>query len=178
MSKDTQTRFHEEWLGLVQPIEGLVFSIPVLADAQITPSVGVELSTRFSAQLARNDEQRVHVDDLRRLFREFLAYATPGMLVERDELPAELHFYAEEGRQDIRPSFAIARGPFESPDDDDDLFAGFGEAPEPAPAPSTNGASSPYLALVWDLRDDGAPLGTSLDKPEDATGPWRYPPTA
>ncbi len=32
--------------------------------------------------------------------------------------------------------------------------------------------------MVWDLRDDGAPPGLSLDKPEDATGTWRYPPTA
>jgi hypothetical protein len=169
VSKDSQTRFHEEWLGLAQPIEGLVFSVPVLADAQIAPVIGTELSTRFRAQLPADEP--IRVPDLRRLFREFLGYDTPGMVVEREQLPASLHFYAEEGRQDIRPSFAIARGPFQS--ESDDLFAGFGEAPEPTASPD-----SPYLALVWDLRDDGAPLGLALDKPEESTGTWKYPPTA
>jgi len=31
---DLESRFHAEWLGLVQPVEGLVVSVPVLADAQ------------------------------------------------------------------------------------------------------------------------------------------------
>src|SRR5262249_9191900 len=40
-------------------------------------------------------------------------------------------------------------------------------------------AAGPVLALVWDLADDApdAPA-LDLDAPEDATGPWRYPPTA
>ena len=31
---DAERYFHETWLGMVQPIEGLVVSIPVLVDAQ------------------------------------------------------------------------------------------------------------------------------------------------
>ena len=31
---DLESRFHAEWLGLVQPVEGLVVSVPVLSDAQ------------------------------------------------------------------------------------------------------------------------------------------------
>ena len=31
---DLESRFHAEWLGLVQPVEGLVVSVPVLTDAQ------------------------------------------------------------------------------------------------------------------------------------------------
>ena len=31
---DIEKRFHETWLGMVQPIDGLVVSIPVLVDAQ------------------------------------------------------------------------------------------------------------------------------------------------
>ena len=27
-------RFHEQWLGMVQPIDGLVVSVPVLAEAR------------------------------------------------------------------------------------------------------------------------------------------------
>ena len=51
--KDRDVIFHKKWLGLAQPIEGLVFSVPVLADAQIAPEVSIELSTAFDAQLAR-----------------------------------------------------------------------------------------------------------------------------
>ena len=31
---DLETRFHETWLGMVQPIEGPVVSVPVLAEAK------------------------------------------------------------------------------------------------------------------------------------------------
>ena len=31
---DLDTRFHETWLGMVQPVEGLVVSLPVLVEAQ------------------------------------------------------------------------------------------------------------------------------------------------
>ncbi|MCA9687322.1 MAG: hypothetical protein KC457_34495, partial [Myxococcales bacterium] len=31
---------------------------------------------------------------------------------------------------------------------------------------------------MWHVCDDGAPVGLSLDQPEDSTGTWRYPPTA
>ena len=34
MAVDRATRFHETWLGMVQPVEGLVVSVPVLVDAQ------------------------------------------------------------------------------------------------------------------------------------------------
>ncbi|PRP99389.1 N-6 DNA Methylase [Enhygromyxa salina] len=189
---DTQTRFHREWLGLAQPIEGLVFSVPVLADAQITPATGPELSARFKEQLVhvpdlagknRPDklDEPVWLEDLRTLFKTFLGYDAEGMLVERDALPMDLHFYAEEGRQDIRPSFAIARGPFED-DSADDLFGGFGsDEPEDGSESSSSDdeEASPYLALVWDVRDDADQgTGLSLDKAEDATGSWRYPPTS
>ena len=32
---DADTRFHEAWLGMVQPAEGLVVAVPVLVDAQV-----------------------------------------------------------------------------------------------------------------------------------------------
>jgi hypothetical protein len=172
---DRQTRFHEEWLGLVQPVEGLVFSLPVLVDAQIAPEVGPELTARFRELLTHDPDTRTVSTDLRRLFADFLGYDRDGMLVARDRLPDALRFYAEEGRQELRPSYAIGRGPFTAATDD--LFAGFGTDPD-APATPTPDGAAPYIALVWDLRDDGAPVGLSLDKPEDTTGPWRYPPTA
>jgi len=186
-SQDVQARFHEEWLGLAQPYEGMVFSVPVLAGAQIMPEIGAELSARFKQTLVapKGDEVPGHIGDLQGFFEDFLGYQTPGMMVARAALPADLRFYAQEGRQEIRPSFVVARGPFDvaATAAMDDLFAGFGSESAAAEVTQPNASasdSSPYVALVWDLRDDAgqAGLGLSLDKPEELTGTWRYPPTA
>lgn len=184
--KDRDVLFHKKWLGLAQPIEGLVFSVPALADAQIAPEERPELSAAFEAQLT-GDPPRIR--SLEAFFRDFLGYASPGMLVPRAELPAELSFYAAEGGQEIRPSFALGRGPFAA----DDPFAAFDEAPsasqdgaasdresrassETAAQPDASDAKKPWFALLWDLTEAGASL--DLDEPESETGPWRYPPTA
>ena len=187
MSKDAQTRFHEEWLGLAQPYEGLVFSVPVLADAQITPEVDASLTARYRSALVQPEgDDPGHYGDLRVFFESFLGYASAALPL-RANLPEELHFYAQEGQQDVRPSFAIARSlPAES---EEDLFGSFGEEPKDektatgagtSTSTSSSATQSPYLALVWDLRDDAGEdaLGLDLDAPEDRTGPWRYPPTA
>ncbi len=164
--KDRDVLFHEKWLGLAQPIEGLVLSVPVLADAQIAPELRVELSTAFTAQLTRDEPPRIQ--DLARFFREFLGYDQQGMLVPRSDLPAELSFYAAEGGQELRPSFALGRGPFAAADP----FAAFSEKR----APVAETTSKPWTALVWDVTEGGHAL--DLDDPESVTGPWRYPPTA
>ncbi len=181
--KERDQLFHEAWLGLAQPIEGLVFSVPVLADAQIAPAIRASLSAAFAEHVHAPDGEAARIRDLPSFLREFLGYSQPGMLVPEAELPPELSFYAAEGGQTIRPSYAIARGPFES----DDPFAAFADEPaapapaasEAAPSASPPGAPSPYLALVWDLTPH-APAGglLGLDQPEAETGPWRYPPTA
>ncbi|MCU0294384.1 MAG: hypothetical protein MUF10_20750, partial [Thermoanaerobaculaceae bacterium] len=164
--KDRDVRFHEEWLGLAQPIEGLVFSVPVFADAQIAPELRPELSTAFEAQLTGgNDAPRFKSTE--GFFRDFLGYDQAGMFVPRAELPQELSFYAPEGGQEIRPSFALGRGPFVS----DDPFAVFDD-PSTSTSTSTSTGANPYFVLVWDIP------GIDLDQPEAITGPWRYPPTA
>jgi hypothetical protein len=95
------------------------------------------------------------------------------MLVPRVELPPELSFYAAEGGQELRPSFALGRGPFTS----DDPFAAFDAAPsKPAPEATARTFSDRWFALIWDLTESGQTL--DLDAPEAVTGPWRYPPTA
>ena len=167
--KDRDVRFHEEWLGLAQPIEGLVFSVPVLADAQIAPEVRPELSAAFEQQITDGEVPRLK--NTEGFFRSFLGYDQSGMLVPRDELPKELSFYAPEGGQEIRPSFALGRGPFES----GDPFAVFEDAPASKPETGNGGSlQDKYFALLWDVSD----AGVDLDQVEDATGRWRYPPTA
>lgn len=180
--RDADIEFHKEWLGLAQPVEGLVFSVPVLADAQITPKVRPTLTAELQAHLQDTDHG-LALRDVRSFFTGFLGYSRLGMLIARDDLPSAISFYAPEGRQEIRPSFAIARGPFASTADDPFAqFATHSPEAQPATAPSATQSASPYLALVWDLGSDlGTPeaaLALDLDKSEAETGPWRYPPTA
>lgn len=174
---DRDRQFHEEWLGLAQPLEGLVFSVPVLVDAQIRPRVTAQLTALLESFVLERPGGPV-ITELRSFFRDFLGYNLPGMMVERSALDPSLSFYAPEGGQELRPSFALTRGPFVTPEAEDP-FALFDPTPPPSQAASP--APSPW-ALVWDMRDD-APLADdapplSLDKPEERTGPWLYPPTA
>ena len=45
---DLDARFHEAWLGLVQPTEGLVVSIPALCDARCSAAVKKDVVERFA----------------------------------------------------------------------------------------------------------------------------------
>src|SRR5690554_6314825 len=162
---DMDARFHREWLGLAQPIEGLVFAVQVLADAQIAPRVRVELTESLREHIEEHPAGPA-LRNVREFFTGFLGYDRPEMLIAREALPKEISFYAVEGRQEIRPSFAISREP-----------SGAQESSGPNGAPSRED----IFALVWDLSDDAgsdrAPH-LSLDKPETETGSWSYPPTA
>ncbi|HEX7403376.1 MAG TPA: hypothetical protein VF287_05140, partial [Usitatibacter sp.] len=171
--RDADVEFHREWLGLAQPIEGLVFSVPALADAQIAPKVRPTLGAELQAHLQDTD-RGLALRNVRVFFETFLGYGRAGMLVARAELPNEISFYAPEGRQEIRPSFAIARGPIENLAADP--FAHF-ESPAAEQLPSAPGSSkaqSPYFALVWDLADDTSTpevgVALDLDRAETETG--------
>lgn len=186
--RDAQERFHWQWLGMAQPIEGLVFSVPVLAEAQITPEYRPSTTREFVDALGSlEDDDAFVVRDLDGFFERYLKFdATKRVL--RDGLPESLNFYAEEGRQEIRPSLAILRSPVkrEAPLDDGlaDLFdddpsdsdAGTGVTRDIA----TEESAERFAMLVWHLPDDAgaAGVGLSLDAAEDVTGTWRYPPTA
>lgn len=167
--KDRDFRFHEQWLGLAQPVEGLVFSVPVLADAQIAPEVRTELTASFDAYVDAAAAPRIR--DIREFFSSFLGYQAPGMLVSPDALPSELSFYAVEGGQEVRPTFALGRGPFTN---EDDPFAAF--APQASAIVETATVKAPWFALVWDLTESAPDI--DLDEAEATTGAWRYPPTA
>lgn len=168
--RDADRIFHETWLGLAQPIEGLVFSVPVLAEAQIAPAARPEITTQIRAQCEQLPSESLALRSVRRFFESFLGYDMPASLIERDLLPT---FYAPESGQEVRASFAIARRP-RAPAD-----SPFAEFSAPAPAASNEGGANPLLALVWDLTDNAADVvRIDLDKPETVTGSWHYPPSA
>ena len=173
---DIETRFHETWLGMVQPIEGLVVSVPVLVDAQCmarqSPAAQRtlrELTLAVQRKDASGGRTRKKADeddtaprriaDLERFFQEVLEL-TPDLFDREGALPEDLSLYVPEGRQTLRPTLGLRR-----------LHA---EQDEPAgdSTPAAQ-AGARYVALVWEL-----PAGLELDKPETTTGPWDYPPSA
>jgi hypothetical protein len=169
---DVEIDFHKTWLGFVQPVEGLVFSIPVLVDAGCMERKPVALQQRLR-ELARpaspdpGAARQFH--DLDQLLAEILGL-TPDLFDRNESLPADLSLYVPEGRQEIRPALALRKqspqplSPQE-PQSDGDLL------PDASTPQSRAGAG--YEMLVLSL-----PPGLDLDKPETATGPWEYAPAA
>jgi hypothetical protein len=151
---DVERRYHETWLGMVQPIEGLVFSVPVLVDASVMQRTAPEVQERFREHLVsekQGDGERVRVRDLRTFLRSVLGFADADFLAG-DDVPRALCHYVPEGRQTITPTFVLKN-----------------------PTPPSDGAGSePRDAaelLIWQLPD-----GLPLDRAETVTGPWEYPP--
>jgi hypothetical protein len=170
---DPLTRLHESWLGMVQPIEGLVLSVPVLVDAQVgrpdeSPAALSEkllaLCPPTRTSEAGNAGHRI--TDLHAFFRDLLEH-TEDLVDAGEALPDALSLYVPEGRQSLRPTLALKR---------------LGEVTPPADATPAARAGARYVALVWDLADPrhagAAGVGLDLDKPESLTGPWDYPPAA
>ncbi len=161
---DPEVRFHQEWLGLIQPSEGLVVSIPVLVDAQCmarqTPEIQQRLLEICPVVDPENEVRAIR--DLGELLAEILGL-TPDLFDSGETLPQDLHLYVPEGHQDLRPTLALRKleGTPES-------ASGLAEAETPA-----SRAGAGYVMLVLDL-----PQGLPLDKPETVTGPWDYPPAA
>jgi hypothetical protein len=169
---DVETRFHETWIGMVQPIEGLVVSVPVLVEAQCMHRHPPSFQQAFldvcppleppkpSAPKDAPAGPR-YISDLPAFLEAVLEW-DPSLYAAGDALPDDLSLYVPEGRQTLRPTLALKR--------------------QGKPANGSNGAfaetpaakaGADYVALVWDL-----PEGLSLDKPETETGPWEYPPAA
>lgn len=108
MSHDLETRFHTEWLGLVQPVEGLVVSVPVLAEAQCMRRQPLDAHQRFVACTTSPDDGAAprRLDDLTRFLADILDW-TPELYDTRDALPDDLALYVPEGHQTLRPTLAL-----------------------------------------------------------------------
>lgn len=135
MAFDAHTQFHETWLGMVQPVEGLVVSIPVLVEAQTMERHGPELQDRLQSlcplvnsetgleiddvSKARTKKQRAELvkdklaasrryRDLAELLEQLLGW-TPELYDQGKALPENLKRYIAEGHQTIRPTFALRK---------------------------------------------------------------------
>jgi hypothetical protein len=175
---DAARRFHEGWLGYVQPREGLVFSVPVLAEADChdrhPASLQAQLA-RLCEKLKRQESDRqvgLHADkegnrrvaEVEVVLTQILGYAEADFDSGQD-LPADLCLEVQEGPQLLRPTVALRRRTTEAAPGPEGLIP---DASTPA-----SRAGSRYLMLVWKLR-----RGLPLDRPETETGPWSYPPAA
>ncbi|MCA9607821.1 MAG: hypothetical protein KC619_19565, partial [Myxococcales bacterium] len=169
---DALRRMHEAWLGMVQPVEGLVFSATVLADKGIgRPDEGpAQLQKRFLAccppsAIEDGQETQPRVADLAGFLEEMLGL-TPDLFDAGDTLEKALSLDVPEANQLLRPTFAL-RKQFEV------------AIPEGTDATDAARAGAAYEMLVWDLAaGDVRGVGLDLDAPEEVTGEWRYPPTA
>lgn len=172
---DIETRFHQTWLGMVQPIEGLVVSVPVLVDAQTMlrqpPALGEQVRelaphTRDPTKPTEAERGPRQIADLEDWFQGLLDVG-PDLLRQGSDLEDDLSLYVPEGGQTLRPTHALAR--LDGVDDDSGEEAQKNKSDLSAAAR----AGSKCLALIWDL-----PPGLPLDKSETVTGPWHYPPSA
>jgi hypothetical protein len=161
---DAERYFHETWLGMVQPVEGLVVSIPVLVDAQCMerqpPHVQAKLADLCPPVREGEAGPEGHtITDLATFLTDLLGYNATSF-DKGDALPDALSLYVPEGRQTLRATMALRK---------------VRRAPktEGADATPASLAGAAYEMLVWEL-----PVGLDLDKPESVTGTWDYPPSA
>jgi hypothetical protein len=151
---------------MVQPIEGLVVSLPVLLDAQCAVVQPAETQQRLLAlcPLVAPGQPERHIGDLATFLSELLGL-TVDLFDQGDALADDLKLYVPEGGQTIRPTMALRKMTVEG---------------EPATEP-TDGEVTParragatFTAPVWDVPE----AIDNLDKPETHTGPWEYPAAA
>jgi hypothetical protein len=154
---DTERRFHEAWLGMVQPSEGLVVSVPVLTQGQCMAKQPREVHDALVSCVGEV-AGGLAIADMQAFLANVLAL-TPDLFHSTPELPKPLRLYVPEGRQELRPTRALRRRQ---------------SAPalpkESADLPAAAFAGRDYLALFWEV-----PPEVELDRPESVSGPWLYP---
>ncbi len=163
---DAARRFHETWLGMVQPSEGLVVSVPALIEADCFERQLVDDHRAFLEFLEEVPVERVggpegppalRIRDLKHFLLEGLDWNED--LLEYD-LPEDLSLYVPEGGQTITPTAALRYPDYAKPE----VAAGQSLAPA-----AIEGQG--FRVLVWQLPD-----GLGFDDPETETGTWEYPP--
>lgn len=133
---------------MVQPVDGLVVSLPVLIESQCASRQPPEVQRQLIELCTNRDGAPPALVDVPAFLERILGWK-PEWLLAGESLPPELSLYVPEGGQVIKPSAALT-----------DL----------------NRPAAPPCLLFWDLGPDAIDL--ALDKPETHTGPWEYPVSA
>lgn len=164
---DVTTRFHEHWLGLVQPVDGLVVSVPALNAAECMERQAPAVQGQLIDLCSEDAQGQPTIRDLWALFGELLQLSREAFDFEAD-LHEDLSLYVPEGGQTIRPTAALRK--LEGEDAGTEAEADAVSMDDSTPA---SRAGQGYEMLLWEL-----PTGLAFDKPETQTGPWEYPPAA
>lgn len=146
--RDPMDYFHDEWLGMVRPIDGLVVAKQALLEAQVArPEAGKELREALESLLVPVTSEpglgQLAVTDVTRLYTGLLGLG-PERWRADEALGDTLSLALPDTGQILRPTRALVRS-----------------------------ADSTPVALSWEL-----PRGLPLDERETVTGEWDYPPSA
>jgi hypothetical protein len=98
---DLEAAFHKRWRGLVEPVEGLVVSVPVLVAAECMHRHGPELQAQLREECDADAGWRVR--SLESLFAHILGFAGGAF----DPAPEGLSVYLPEGSETVVPTFAL-----------------------------------------------------------------------
>ena len=166
---DQEKRFHEVWMGMVQPVEGLVFSIPALVDAQCFEKQTVQVQKDFKNFLNEDNDE---VLDLAHFLDEFLGFDA-SLFDSGDALPENLSLWVPEGRELLIPTLAVKNLSLEKKEG--------GNIDDSTPA---SRAGKNYTFLLWDLPGVDLDKSTTLvgnkdlenTSTDEQTGSWDYPP--
>ena len=101
---DVDQRFHETWLGMLQPVEGLVVSVPVLVQAQCAERLVPDAQGRLLELVSVGHDGTPSCNDIEELFRGLLGY--PAEAIRREGLD-EYSFFIPEGPQVLEPTLAL-----------------------------------------------------------------------
>ncbi len=168
---DLEVAFHKRWLGMLEPIEGLVVSIPVLVDAECMHRQEATLSQRLAddaegltRRLGKNAQgyERRAIVALGPFLAEVLGL-TPAMFARAEALPEDLALYLPEGGETVRCTLALKKRGVSAPA----TFDGIPEASTPQSV-----AGEGFVMLVGEVP------GISLQEPDRREGRWAYAPAA
>ncbi len=107
-ARDPMERFHDEWLGMVQPIDGLVVSRPALLEAQVARPDDKTLRDRFLAQLTTADPAAASIANLSAFFADILGLG-PERWIAGDQLPDRFRLAVPDTGQLLAPTQALVR---------------------------------------------------------------------
>lgn len=113
-ARDPMERFHDEWLGMMRPLDGLVVSKTALLEAQVARPADRTLRDRFLAQLTNSDPAAASLASLPAFFAEILELG-PERWIPGERLPEAFRLAIPDTGQLLVPSAALVRKPDSRP---------------------------------------------------------------
>lgn len=113
-SRDPMERFHDEWLGMLRPLDGLVVSKTALLEAQVARPADKTLRERFLAQLTTPDPAAASLVSLPVFLSEILELG-PERWIAGERLPDSFRLAVPDTGQLLAPSAALVRSPDSAP---------------------------------------------------------------